>query len=187
MQSVKISTTKHRFPQFVVISLMFYILCVFTLRFTFHLFFLYLATNQTLYRKYETLIPPVPCSPILWIPQFPASSLCWMPAHRCQDTVQVPKFRSSMSCSEGEEERFSVLCLPCCHFDKVTRRKIRQNPVRHCLFFKHDKWTFNIQMVKPSREGSHSDALITSIACSLVKRPCKARLIHQDCVDLVSC
>ena len=60
LQSVKISTTKHRFPQFVVISLMFYILYVFTLRFTFHLFFLYLATYHTLYRKDETLIPQLP-------------------------------------------------------------------------------------------------------------------------------
>lgn len=60
MQSVKISTTKHRFPQFVVISLMSYILYVFTLRFTFHLFFLYLATHHKSYRKDEALIPQLP-------------------------------------------------------------------------------------------------------------------------------
>lgn len=189
MQSVKISTTRNRFPQFVIISLMFYILYIFTLRF--HLFFLSLATSHKLYRKDETLIPqlpegkpPVLCSPILWIPQVPSSSHCWTPAHRCQDTVQVPKFRSSASCSKGEEERFSVLCLHCCHFGKVTRRQIRQNPIRHCLLSEHDKWISNIKIVKPSREREVEVMLSSQVELVLLS---KDQINPPRLVHLVSC
>ena len=100
----------------------------------FHLFFLHLAKYHKFYRNDETLgllqlptwkeRPPFSAVPPSESPDF---LLAHFTGHLLTgaETVQISKFSSSISCSEGEEERFSVLYLLFRYVGKLTRGQIR--------------------------------------------------------------
>ena len=189
MQSVKISTTKNRFPQFVIISLMFYILNIFTLRF--HLFSLYLATYHKSYRKDETLIaqlpegkPPVLCSPTLWSPQFPLAHFAGRLLTGAQTQYQF--LRSGHRCPVLKGKKKSFLSSVCtavvsAKLQKGKSDRIQSDTVCSLNTISEHPTSRSLNLVERGKSKWCSHHKYSLFSCQ------KTRLIHQDCVNLVSC
>lgn len=119
-------------------------------------------------------------SPTLWVlaGRGPSCLFHWKCAHCSWDTVQdskAPTSSSAISCPEEAEERFSIFCLQFYYVCKVTkgwiRLRIQSDAVCSLKTLSGHITTRFLNLVK--RGNKSRWFLLTNVACSSVKRPCK--------------